>query len=176
MSKWRVIQNLTQGEAMIAEVRTRLTSTGAEKIAAEAAVAMEEASKASFGSKTDPRTGQAWVPAAESTKADKRAGTLLHRTGELEGDIVSGYTVTPGGARAFINVQFGSVRKAMINLYGVTAKHERSWVRSRTGKTEHTRRKNPAQAWPPARRFVGLPGSKIAEIINHAEQIITGGL
>lgn len=176
MGDWRVIQDLAAGEALVAEVRARLTSTGAEKIAADAAQAMKQASEESFWWHRDPRTGSAWALAAESTLRDRRAGTLLHRTGQLEADVVAGYKVTPGGATAFVNVQAESIRKAMINLYGVSAKKSRTWTISKTGRTSSPRARLHQQFVIPSRRFIGLSDTKVATIMADAETIITGGL
>jgi phage gpG-like protein len=178
MGDWRVIQDLAAGEAMVAEVRTRLTSTGAEKIAAEASAAMLEEARSAFQTKRDPRTGAAWAPPAESSLRDKRYRSLLVRTGQLEGDLAAGYKVNPGGATAFINVQATSIRKAMINLYGVEAKARRTYIRNLPGgrtRKESRQRKNVNEAIP-ARRFVGLSDARVSTIITDAEKIITEGL
>ena len=178
MGGWKVIQDLSAGETMVAEVRTRLTSTGAEKIAAEAAAAMLEAARGAFSAKSDPRTGAPWAPASEATLRDKRHRSLLVRSGQLEREIVSGYKVNPGGATAFINAQADVVRKAMINLYGVEAKARRTYVRNLPGgrtRKESRSRKNANEAIP-ARRFVGLSDARVATIITDAEKIITEGL
>lgn len=178
MGDWRVIQDLAAGEALVAEVRTRLTSTGAEKIAAEASAAMLEEARGAFQAKRDPRAGTPWAPPAESSLRDKRYRSLLVRSGQLEGGIVAGYKVNPGGATAFINAQADVIRKASINLYGVEAKTRRTYIRNLPGgrtRKESRARKNVNEAIP-ARRFVGLPDARVATIIKDAEAIITGGL
>jgi phage gpG-like protein len=182
MDDWKVIQDLDQGYKLLNEVDLRLGSTGVEKIAVDAAVAMEQASAEAFASKRDPRTGAAWEPPSESTLRDRQrhpgvGPPPLVLTGQLRGDVVSGYKLVPGGAVAFVNVQAEAIRKAMINLYGVIAKRSRTWVISKTGKTSSPRRRlRPSQAWPPARRFVGLSDSKVAEILDKARATMTEGL
>jgi phage gpG-like protein len=166
MSDWKVIQDLSAGQAMLAEVRERLTASGAEKIAAEAAVAMGEASRSAFAFKSDPRTGQKWAAPSEATLRDPRYRSLLVRTGELEGNIVSGYKVTPGGATAFVNAQASIVRLASIQLYGVSARAKRA----------NKSYRDLSNAAMPSRRFVGLSTYQVNTIMADAEQIITGNL
>lgn len=179
MGEWKVIRDLDQGYQLLSEVDTRLGSTGVEKIAAKASVAMKEASVGAFSGQADPRTGTYWAPLSEATLRDKRGPKRpLHRTGELEGDVVSGYKLTPGGARAFVNIEARSVRKGLINLYGVEAKTRRTYTRDLGhGRTrqESTKRKHPRFVIP-ARRFVGLSDAKVGELVDYADATMTEGL
>jgi phage gpG-like protein len=117
--------------------------------------------------------GTAWAPAAAATVRDKGFKSLMVRSGQLEGALVSGYQLTPAGATAFLNVQASQIGLALIHLYGVQAKNRRTYMRStpRGFKKESRARLRPLQAMP-ARGFVGLRPEQIAELTAYTEQVM----
>jgi phage gpG-like protein len=170
---WQVVYDPSEANAMLQQLEQNLATTGVEKVAAKAADELLTEAHGSFGTKADPMRDTAWAPPAAATVRDKGFKSLLVRSGQLEGALVSGYQLTPAGATAFLNVQASQIGLALIHLYGVQAKKRRTYMRStpRGFKKESRPRLRPAQAMP-ARGFVGIPPEKIAELTTYTEQVM----
>ena len=174
---WKVNLDQAEAQAALDALEQNVSSTGVEKVAAKLAAELLEGGHAAFGTKADPIHGTAWVPAAAATVRDKGVRSLLVRSGTLEGALVSGYGLTPGGATAFLNVQASQLGLALIQLHGVQAKKRRTYMRStKRGFRKESRSRLRPGATLPARGFVGISPAQLAEATAYAEQVMTEGL
>jgi len=185
---WKVNADLSEEQAMLDKLEQNVTATGVEKVAGKVSDELLKAGHEAFQAKADPIHGTTWAPPSDETTRRKASGSrpgftgLLQGLGELEGDLVSGYGITPAGATAFLNLDskpqsYGNVNLfglGLIHLYGVQAKARRTYMRStkRGFRKESRRRLRPTQTLP-ARGFVGIPPEKLAELTTYAEQVMT---
>ncbi len=171
MPEWKVTADLTSANAMLDNLEHAMTSTVVEKVAAKAASVMSQESEGAFAGTRDPRTGAQWAAPVDATR-NRRGwrGLLGGAGGSISGAVRTGYALTPGGARAFINVEDNEMKVAMIQFYGGRGHSKSAHFRKRKSKAMGR-----LTGWAlPGRRFVGISPRGVSEIMDYARAQIEG--
>lgn len=171
MPDWKVSADLVAANAMLDNLERALTAGPVEKVAAKAAATMAQESAEAFAGAHDPRTGATWAAPADATR-NRRGwrGLLGGPGGSIAAAVRTGYALTPGGARAFINVENEQVKVAMIQFFGGRGKSKSAKSRARKSKALGR-----MTGWSlPARRAFGISPRGVSEIMDYARAQIEG--
>jgi len=185
MADWRISLDVDSARRLFSEVAGASTSA-AERIAAKVALAMHQEAVDAFSRQAEPRTGRPWAPAAQATQDDPRFVALGRRQGLIEAAIRTGWAKVPMGARAFLNVDssaqyperrgYGRARSvwlvASVFLWGRKAGGSSRSSRARARRRQANANKYANWAAMPGRRFFGLAGATVREIVSEYEETV----